>query len=242
MLICYARELGPAFQPYVENVLEIVLPLLKFYFHDGVRNAAASTIPHLLNAIKQSPNMNPEHLRNMWHTIAKRIIEVILSEADPNYLWQLYVTFHESLEIAGDNSLEATHLEAFTKATEAQLQEYYSRLKSREQARHNGEIDAEDEDIINEEEETEESVLGELSKAIHVILKTHRTSYLPSFDKLLPIVTTFLADANPAARQWALCVLDDVVEFTGPASWNYHSHFLEKMLASLMDIGLFLFF
>ncbi|RHZ80549.1 hypothetical protein Glove_134g184 [Diversispora epigaea] len=237
MLICYARELGPAFQPFVENVLEIVLPLLKFYFHDGVRNAAASTIPHLLNSIKKSPNVNPEHLRNMWHSIAKRIIDVILGEADPNYLWQLYVTFHESLEIVGDNSLEISHLEAFTKATEAQLQEFYSRLKQREQARHNGEIDAEDEDIINEEEETEESVLGELSKALHVILKTHRTSYLPSFDKLLPIVTTFLADANPAARQWALCVLDDVVEFTGPASWNYHSHFLEKMLASLMDIA-----
>ncbi|CAG8478858.1 3893_t:CDS:10 [Diversispora eburnea] len=208
MLICYARELGPAFQPYVDNVLEIVLPLLKFYFHDGVRNAAASTIPHLLNAIKKSPNVNLEHLRNMWHSIAKRIIDVILGEADPNYLWQLYVTFHESLEIVGDNSLEISHLEAFTKATEAQLQEFYSRLKQRE-----------------------------LSKALHVILKTHRTSYLPSFDKLLPIVTTFLADANPAARQWALCVLDDVVEFTGPASWNYHSHFLEKMLASLMDIA-----
>ncbi|CAG8626806.1 8999_t:CDS:10, partial [Acaulospora morrowiae] len=238
MLICYARELGPAFQPYVENVLEIVLPLLKFYFHDGVRNAAAATIPHLLNAAKKA-NASRDYLINMWHSIAKKITEVIISEADPGFLWQLYVTFHESLEIVGDNSLEVPHLEAFTKATEDQLQEFYSRLKQREQARHSGDIDAEDEDIINEEEATEEGVLGELSKALHVILKTHRTSYLPSFDKLLPIVTTFLADANPAARQWALCVIDDVVEFTGPASWNYHSHFLEKMIASLMDIGSF---
>ncbi|CAG8499248.1 1824_t:CDS:10 [Acaulospora colombiana] len=236
MLICYARELGPAFHPYVENVLEIVLPLLKFYFHDGVRNAAAATIPHLLNSVKKA-NANPEYLLNMWHSIANRVIEVIMKEADPGFLWQLYVTFHESLEIVGDNSLEASHLEAFTKATEAQLQEFYSRLKQREQARHSGDIDAEDEDVINEEEATEEGVLGELSKALHVILKTHRTSYLPSFDKLLPIVTTFLADANPAARQWALCVLDDVIEFTGPASWNYNSHFLEKMIASLMDIA-----
>ncbi|CAG8558443.1 24474_t:CDS:10, partial [Racocetra persica] len=187
MLICYARELGPAFHPYVEKVLEIVLPLLKFYFHDGVRNAASATIPHLLNAVKKA-NANPEYILNMWHVIANKIIEVIKNEVDPTFLWQLYVTFYESLEIVGDNT-------------------------------------------------TEEGVLGELSKALHVILKTHRTSYLPSFDKLLPIVSTFLADANPAARQWALCVIDDVVEFTGPASWAYHTHFLEKMIASLMDIA-----
>ncbi|RIB28214.1 armadillo-type protein [Gigaspora rosea] len=236
MLICYARELGPAFQLYVADVLEIVLPLLKFYFHEGVRNAAAATIPHLLNSVKKA-NASHEYILTMWHTIVKKVIEVIMSEFDPTFLWQLYVTFYESLEIVGDNSLDESHLEAFTKATEVQLQEFYQRIKQREQARHSGDYDAEDEDIIMEEEATEEGVLGELSKALHVILKTHRTSYLPSFDKLLPIVSMFLADANPAARQWALCVIDDVIEFTGPASWVYHTHFLEKMIASLMDIA-----
>ncbi|CAG8663708.1 8238_t:CDS:10, partial [Funneliformis caledonium] len=236
MLICYARELGSSFQPYVDSVLEIVLPLLKFCFHEGIRNAAAATIPHLLNSVKKA-NANQDYVLNMWHTIAKKIIEAIMGGPDPSFLWQLYITFYESLETVGDNSLDTSLLEAFTNATEAQLQEFYQRLKQREQARHSGDYDAEDEDIIAEEEATEEGVLGELSKAIHVVLKTHRTSYLLSFDKLLPIVTTFLADANPAARQWALCVIDDVVEFTGPASWNYHTHFLEKMIASLLDIA-----
>ncbi|PKC17490.1 ARM repeat-containing protein [Rhizophagus irregularis] len=237
MLICYARELGPAFRPYVDEVMKIVLPLLKFYFHEGVRNAAAATIPHLINAIKKSPDANQDTILNMWHSIAEKIIEVMNGEADPGFLWHIYVTFYESLEIVGDNSLNASLLEEFTTATESQLQEFYQRLKQREQARQSGDYDAEDEEIINEEEETEESVLGELSKTLHVVLKTHGTSYLPSFDKLLPIVTLFLADANPAARQWALCVLDDIVEFTGPASWNYHTHFLEKMIASLLDIA-----
>ncbi|CAG8599846.1 7803_t:CDS:10, partial [Ambispora leptoticha] len=234
MLICYARELGAAFQPYVESVLEIVLPLLKFYFHDGVRHAAAATIPHLLSSAKKG-GATQEYLMNMWHRIAEKVIEVISNEADPTFLWQLYVTFYESLETAGNNSLTPNELENFTKATESQLQDYYSRLKQRDQARQSGDYDAEDEDIILEEEATEEGVLGELSKALHVILKTHRNAYLLYFDKLLPIVTTFLAHSNSAARQWALCVIDDVVEFTGPASWNYKDHFLEKMIASLLD-------
>src|SRR2546423_1834571 len=170
MLICYARELGPAFRPYVDKVLEIVLPLLKFYFHEGVRNASAATIPHLINSVKKA-DTNQDYVLNMWHSIAKKLIEAIMNEADPAFLWHLNITFHESLEIVGDNSLDASLLEAFTKATETQLQEFYQRLKQREQARHSGDYDAEDEDIIAEEEETEEGVLGELSKALHVILK-----------------------------------------------------------------------
>ncbi|KAG9306967.1 hypothetical protein G9A89_000881 [Geosiphon pyriformis] len=234
MLICYARELGPAFQPYVENVLDIVLPLLKFYFHDGVRHAAAASIPHLLNSVKKG-GASREYLLNMWHRIAEKVIEIIATETDPTFLWQWYVTFYESLETAGENSLTPIELESFTKATESQLKDFFERLKQREEARQSGDYDAEDEDIILEEEATEEGVLSELSKALHVILKTHRSAYLPSFEKLLPIVTSFLADSNPATRQWALCFIDDVVEFTGPASWNYQGHFLEKMIALLLD-------
>jgi len=48
MLVCYARELGPAFVDYVEPVVELLLPLLKFYFHDGVRESASEALPYLL--------------------------------------------------------------------------------------------------------------------------------------------------------------------------------------------------
>jgi importin-5 len=236
MLICYARELGASFRPYVGSVMDIVLPLLKFFFHDEVRNAAAAVVPYLLASAKKADE-SPEYLLTLWHTVARKVIEAIAGESDPMFLWQLYITFHESLEIVGDNSLSIEELDAFTKATESQLQDFYQRLKQLEQAKQSKEFDAEDEDLILEEQQTEENVLGELSKAIHILLKTHKTAYLPSFDQLLPIVTTFLSDTNSAARQWALCVFDDLVEFTGPESWKYQGHFLEKMVTSLLDSG-----
>lgn len=37
MLVCYAKELNEAFVDYVEPVLTLMIPLLKFYFHDDVR-------------------------------------------------------------------------------------------------------------------------------------------------------------------------------------------------------------
>jgi hypothetical protein len=42
--------MGADFHPYVQKVLGIVVPLLKFYFHDGVRFASASVIPFLFKS------------------------------------------------------------------------------------------------------------------------------------------------------------------------------------------------
>lgn len=48
MLVCYARELKTGFAPYAEDVVKLMVPLLKFYFHDTVRTAAAQSMPCLL--------------------------------------------------------------------------------------------------------------------------------------------------------------------------------------------------
>lgn len=52
MLVCYARELKDAFADYAEEVVRLMIPLLKFYFHDGVRTAAAQSLPHLLECVR----------------------------------------------------------------------------------------------------------------------------------------------------------------------------------------------
>jgi len=35
MLVCYARELKEGFANYTQEVVNLMVPLLKFYFHDG---------------------------------------------------------------------------------------------------------------------------------------------------------------------------------------------------------------
>lgn len=52
MLVCYARELKEGFADYAEETVRLMIPLLKFYFHDGVRMAAAQSLPHLLECVK----------------------------------------------------------------------------------------------------------------------------------------------------------------------------------------------
>jgi importin-5 len=48
MIVCYAREFITGFAPYAEDVVKLMVPLLKFYFHDDVRIAAAQSMPDLL--------------------------------------------------------------------------------------------------------------------------------------------------------------------------------------------------
>ena len=40
-LLIYCSTLGARFAPYLSQSLELVLPSLMFYFHDGVREACA---------------------------------------------------------------------------------------------------------------------------------------------------------------------------------------------------------
>ncbi|KAF9129600.1 hypothetical protein BGW39_004001 [Mortierella sp. 14UC] len=234
MLICYARELGPGFRPYIEKVRDIVLPLLKFYFHDGVRHAAAATLPQLISCAKQA-ELGQDYVINFWHGICGKILEVMATEADPAFLLQLYVSFYESLDFMNGPSLTSELLEEFTRATEAQLKEFYARLKHREETRASAEFEAEDEETILEDEMNEEAVLGEMSRTIHSVMKTHGAAYVPMFKSLEPVIATFLADTNSASRQWAICVLDDLIEFTGPHSWPIMGPYLPKMLESVLD-------
>lgn len=52
MLVCYARELKEGFAEYTEDVVKMMVPMLKFYFHDGVRLAAGQSLPYLLECAK----------------------------------------------------------------------------------------------------------------------------------------------------------------------------------------------
>ena len=52
MLVVYAKDLKEGFADYAETVANIMVPHLKFFFHELVRAAAAEILPHLLECVK----------------------------------------------------------------------------------------------------------------------------------------------------------------------------------------------
>lgn len=56
------------------------------------------------------------------------------------------------------------------------------------------------------------------------------------FDVLVPHFIALLQQTRSVSdRQWALCVFDDVIQFTGAHSHRYSQFFLTRMAESLAD-------
>ena len=94
MLVCYARELKEHFVEYAEQTVRLMVPMLKFYFHDGVRAAAAESLPYLLECAKIR---GPQYVQEMWAHICPELLKVhillttIRLASKINSCWNFYV-------------------------------------------------------------------------------------------------------------------------------------------------------
>ena len=65
MLVVYAKDLKEGFADYAEPVAKIMVPHLKFFFHELVRAAAAEILPHLLECVKVKGEESKLHLTKL---------------------------------------------------------------------------------------------------------------------------------------------------------------------------------
>lgn len=86
MLVTYARELKGGFADYVEQTAHLMVPMLKFYFHDGVRTAAAEALPELLEVAKVK---GAEFVAGMWRYMLKELLKAIETEPENDVLSEM---------------------------------------------------------------------------------------------------------------------------------------------------------
>ncbi|KAJ2866574.1 importin subunit beta-3 [Coemansia aciculifera] len=233
LLGSYARDLGAGFQAYAGEVLEVVVPLFKFYFHEGVRAAAAAAVPSVLQSVRQGGS--EAALRQAWAAICDRYLEVLDGEEDDTFTMQLFGSFAEAVTTVGAQTMNAEQLQAFAAACVGQMNKYHKRMKEREAARAAEELDDDDEEQLAEEEMLEGLAIDEVAKALHAVFSTHGKAFVSEFHTVLPVARKYLNERDPAARQWAICVFDDLVEFSGPESVQYAADFMQPIGAALAE-------
>jgi len=109
-LVIYCSTLGPRFAPDLSQMLEVTLPCLRFYFHEGVREACAMIIPEW-------------DTDQMVSTTFLQLIRCISSERDSTFLASLYKYFSDSLRVVGGPDVLSQHFHEDTiDATKQQLQ------------------------------------------------------------------------------------------------------------------------
>ncbi|KAI8430138.1 hypothetical protein MSG28_000535 [Choristoneura fumiferana] len=102
MLVCYARELKEAFAEYAEDVVKLMVPMLKFYFHDGVRTAAAESLPYLLECARIRGH---QYIEGMWAYILPELLKSIDSEPEQEVQVELLNSLAKCIELLGTGCL-----------------------------------------------------------------------------------------------------------------------------------------
>ncbi|CAH2223637.1 importin-5 [Pelobates cultripes] len=213
MLVCYAKELKEGFADYTEQVVKLMVPLLKFYFHDdilcllkilivrGFRVAAAESMPLLLECARVR---GPEYLTEMWHFMCDALIKGIGTEPDSDVLSEIMHSFAKCIEVMGDGCLNNEHFEELGSILKGKLEEHFKNQELRQ-------VKRQDEDY---DEQVEESLQ----------------------DELLPLIVNLICPHRPwPDRQWGLCIFDDVIEHCSPSSFKYVEYFLRPLLESICD-------
>ncbi|KAI9375413.1 armadillo-type protein [Aspergillus egyptiacus] len=236
LITIYAQILEAAFEPYVPETMEkIAIPGLAFFFHDPVRVSSAKLIPQLLNSYKKAHGVQSAGFAGMWVKVAEKIIEVLSAEPTVDTLAEMYQCFYESVEVVGQNCLNQQHMHAFIQSAKSTLEDYQTRVKAR--AEEKADADEGEEENLDYEYaiEDDQNLLSDMNKAFHTIFKNQGTSFLPAWEQLMPFYDAFITSQDPTQRQWALCIMDDVLEFCGPDSWRYKDHIMQPLATGLQD-------
>ncbi len=237
LIVIYAQQLEGAFDPYVMEIMEKVsLPGLAFFFHDPVRVASAKSVPVLLNAVKKAHGgANDRTLQQLWGTVVEKLLEVLSAEPAIDTLAEMYQCFYESVEVVGKDCLTQKHMEEFIESVRSTLEDYQKRVKDRtDEQQETEEGEEENEDILFAIED-DQTLLSDMNKAFHTIFKNQETSFLPAWGRLVPFYDHFITSSDSTQRQWALCIMDDVLEFCGDQSWSYQDHIRQPLVAGMQD-------
>jgi len=237
MLCVYAKELRGGFAAYLQEVSDIAQKHIKFYFDDGVRSSAYMIIPYLVICAREAPQFGEAAARSLFDLFLPLMLEGIKEEPEPEVLTVEFMALKELLEDADESVFTEQLVNELLEIVVGQLQEHEERVLERMQMRASDEdYDHEVEANLTDEESHEFGLISEVAHLIRVLFGKLKTAFLPFFDTILHAFTSMLQPSRPVPdKQWALCVFDDLIEFTEGTSLKYREHFLDLMLRYVSD-------
>ncbi|XP_014663942.1 PREDICTED: importin-5-like [Priapulus caudatus] len=233
MLVCYARELKDGFAGYTEQVVKLMVPLLKFYFHDGVRVAATESLPFLLECAKIKGD---DYLREMWAFICPELLKAVDTEPGNDVLSEHMHSLAKCIEVLGSGCLNAEAMAELITTMNKILKEHFERAEGRHQKRKDEDYDEEVEESLLDEDDEDVYILSKISDIVHALFGTHKADFFPYFEQLLPHFAKLMGAERPwPDHQWGLCIFDDALEHGGPPVIKYQEYFLRPLMQHIVN-------
>lgn len=229
MLVCYARELKEGFVDYVEPTAEVLIPLLKFPFNDDVRCAASEAMPFLLESAKPK---GEQYVMSLWNAMFENLVGALDTETDITITNHLLDSIAKCIETL--SSIDQAKCEQMTLKLEAKLKSHMEYLAEEFERRKDEDYEPGSECSDDEDDDC----LSGIASVLHALFSVHREKYLPYFQRLIEyFVKLSVTDQHVpwTNRQTAICVWDDVIEYTGQESINYRDYFLPLLTGGIVD-------
>ncbi|XP_018655445.1 putative importin-beta 3 [Schistosoma mansoni] len=231
MLVCYAREMKESFAPYCQQVLDIMVPLLDFYFNDEVRSAAAECLPFLLSSMKVK---QPELVKTAWERVHKSLIRAVTNEPERDVVADHLQSLANSIEAVGKTYVTSDQLAEIRNLLDHLFHEHFEKSDERLAQRQNEDYDEFEEERLLSEKDEDEYVLSKMCDIVHSIFAAFGVEALPFFQQLMVFCVKLLEQNRPwSDLQWGICLWDEIIEFTGTQSWQFHQFFLPTFVQAV---------
>lgn len=241
MLCCYADELKEGFYPWIDQVAPTLVPLLKFYFHEEVRKAAVSAMPELLRSAKLAvekgiaSGRNETYVKQLSDYIVPALVEALHKEPDTEICANMLDALNECLQISGP-LLDENQVRSIVEEIKQVITASSSRKRERAERAKAEDFDAEEGELLKEENEQEEEVFDQIGEILGTMIKTFKASFLPFFDELSSyLMPMWGKDKTPEERRIAICIFDDVAEQCHEAALKYYDTHLPFLLEACND-------
>ncbi|KAF5735699.1 hypothetical protein HS088_TW15G01214 [Tripterygium wilfordii] len=241
MLCCYADELKEGFFPWIDQVAPTLVPLLKFYFHEEVRKAAVSAMPELLKSAKLavekrlSQGRDESYIKQLSDYIMPALVEALHKEPDTEICASMLDALNECLQISGP-LLDEGQVRSIVEEIKLVITASSSRKLERAERAKAEDFDAEESELIGEENEQEEEVIEQVGEILGTLIKTFKSSFLPFFDDLSTYLTPMWGkDKTAEERRIAICIFDDVAEECRDTALRYYDTYLPFLLEACND-------
>ncbi|KAL9233010.1 hypothetical protein vseg_008055 [Gypsophila vaccaria] len=241
MLCCYVDELKEGFFPWIDQVAGILVPLLKFYFHEEVRKAAVSAMPELLLSAKLAiekglgQGRNEAYLKQLSDYIIPPLVEALNKEPEVEICSSMLDALKECVQVAGP-LLDESQVRSIVNEIKHVITASSMRKADRAERAKAEDFDAEEGELLNEENEQEEELFDQVGDCLGTLIKTFKASFLPFFDELSSYLTPMWGkDKTPEERRIVICIFDDVVEHCRESAHRYYDTFLPFLLEACND-------
>eukprot|EP01118_Nematostelium_gracile_P003268 TRINITY_DN1371_c0_g1_i5.p1 TRINITY_DN1371_c0_g1~~TRINITY_DN1371_c0_g1_i5.p1 ORF type:complete len:1087 (+),score=330.68 TRINITY_DN1371_c0_g1_i5:98-3358(+) len=234
----YVSELEEGFFPYVDEVTKFMVPLMRFYYHDGVRSAAFMTIPCLLvSATKYMQSQGAAkgaditYARNFFNFAFPTLLDAFKDEVDMDILILAIDCLKNLLEALGENPLTEDQLQKILAVNNVLFGDIESRKKERSEQAAEEDVDEEEQDKLADDHAKDQEIIAHIADLVGHIAKWQKVGFMGFFHQMAPKILELLdAKREASDQQAALCIWDDVVDFQKELALPYYDTFLPYVI------------